>query len=81
MTRQKENALADYIKMISHAWTWNRLTEEEKKRFTNNLNSVKLRGTYLQRWETLNNLYYFYLAGIDYKPSGWRETDEEAPQF
>ena len=85
MTRQKENAISDFMDMISHSWTWNRLTEDEKKRFINILNSIafrgELKGTYRQRWDIMNNFYTFFLEGCGYKPFRWRETDEDAPQF
>lgn len=81
MTKTKENAISDFMDMISHSWTWNRLTEDEKKRFSNILYSIEVKGTYPQRWEALNNYYGFFLEGIGYKPIGWRETDEDAPQF
>ena len=81
MTRTKETAKADFIEMIGHSWTWARLTEEEKKRFSSTIYSSKVKGTYSQRWELLNSFYRFFLEGCGYKPFGWRETDEDTPQF
>lgn len=81
MTRTKENAISDFMEMISHSWTWNRLTEDEKQRFSNSIYSTKVKGNYSQRWEVLHGFYSFFLEGVGYKPIGWRETDENAPQF
>lgn len=75
--KNKENVLNDYYKMIINSWTWERLTEDEKTRFTNLLASARikeaLKGTYRARWNILNALYESFLIALEYKPIGWRE--------
>ena len=85
-TKMKENAYTDWFEMIFNSWTWVRLTDDEKTTFTNQMDGWcnyrgLLIGTYKQRWEILNELYYMYLLGIGYKPIGWRENTEENPKF
>lgn len=80
MTKNKENALIDFMNMIVDSWTWARMTHEERQRCTDGLCRAHLNGTWLQRWQTLNDLYYSFLLGLNYAPSGWREK-EEAPGF
>lgn len=82
----KENAYSDWFDMIFKSWTWKRLTDDEKTTFTNRMNDWcnydgHLVGTYKQRWEVLEELYYMYLLGIGYEPIGWRENTEENPKF
>ena len=84
--KAKENAYTDWFEIIFNSWTWKRLTDDEKTTFTNQMDSwcnyrELLIGTYKQRWEILNELYYMYLLGIGYKPIGWRKNTEENPKF
>lgn len=79
--REKENALQEYFNMIKESWTFNRMTEKEKERTFDALRFAKLKGTFLQRWEQLQAVYYGFLLGLGYSGAGWRETDTEAPLF
>lgn len=84
--KAKENAYADWFEMTFNSWTWEKLTDDEKTTFTNQMDfwcnrSGLLVGTYKQRWEILNEMYYMYLLGVGYKPIGWRENTEENPKF
>ena len=86
MTRTKENAYTDWFEMTFNSWTWAKLTDEEKERFTDSVGfwcngSGSLKGDYRHRWDVLNELYYMYLLGLGYKPIGWREDTVEIPQF
>lgn len=83
MNKTKESALSDWMEMIRHSWTWERLTEEERKRFCSLLSHpgcFHLRGSYMQRWDYLQDVYFAFLTALEYKPIGWRET-EEVPLF
>ena len=84
--KAKENAYADWFEMTFNSWTWEKLTDDEKTTFTNQMDfwcnhRGLLTGTYKQRWEILNEMYYMYLLGVGYKPIGWRENTEENPKF
>ena len=84
--KAKENAYTDWFEMTFNSWTWERLTDDEKTTFTNQMDfwcnhRGLLVGTYKQRWEILNEMYYMYLLGVGYKPIGWRENAEENPKF
>lgn len=77
MNKVKENAFKDWFDMIVQSWTWNKLTESERNIFTEQMDSWcnirgLLSGTYKQRWEILQEMYYVYLLGVGYKPIGWR---------
>lgn len=82
MERIKENAKEDFINMIQNSWTYNRLTESERENLKDvfcNIDNV-LKGTYRQRYEILQAIYYSFLKALDYEPIGWRE-EEEFPWF
>jgi len=70
--KNKENAVSDFLDMIRLSWTWEKLTNDEQTQFVNII--PELSGTYLQRYDTLQFMYHAYLAGLGYKPVGWRET-------
>lgn len=73
----KENALNNFINMIQNSWTYERLTKEEKERFFETMQHIEtrniLKGTYNQRWENLNAIYYAFLLGVGYSPINWRD--------
>lgn len=75
--KNKENAVLDFIGMIKESWTWEKLTEQEKKRFEDSVIwSIKqnvIIGTYKQRYQTLNALYHTFLEGVGYTGWKWRE--------
>lgn len=85
MERQKENAFSDYIQVIKQSWTWNRMTEEEQKRFLDmviqeyNRNLVIV-GTYQHRNRVLNAIYGAYLSGLGYCGGDWREPEKIEPK-
>lgn len=84
MTKEQEKAmlLAEFRTMISHSWTFERLTEKEKERIMIVLSEKDfrtmraLKGTKQQRWNILNAIYSSFLIVLDYKPIGWREKEE-----
>jgi hypothetical protein len=74
MTKDKEQAKDDYMEVISHSWTWERLTITEQDRFSDIVSQQKLAGTYQQRHDTIHAMYSAFLAALEYEPSGWREV-------
>lgn len=67
-------AVEDYFEnVIKKSWTWERLTEEEKRRFVNMPVFDEIRGADKQRVEWLNTIYHAFLVGLGYKLIGWRE--------
>lgn len=73
----KENALNNFINMIKNSWTYAKLTKEEKEKFFETMQHIEtrniLKGTYKQRWEILNTIYYGFLVGVGYSPINWRD--------
>lgn len=78
--KNKNNVFNDFYSMIEKSWTWERLSTYERQRFYDSINKDDIKGTYEQRWLTLNSCYHSYLIGLGYEPIGWRET-KEVPQF
>lgn len=80
MEKQKELSLVDFVGMIEKSWTYDKLTKEEREQFYLTFNSERIRealkGTYIQRWNILQAIYYAFLAGIGYDGCTWREELE-----
>ena len=85
MERIKENVLNDYIAMIKQSWTYAKMTKEEQKQLQEVFYSVRLenalKGTYKQRWDVLQAVYFGFLSGLGYAGGLWRETAEDVPSF
>lgn len=87
MERTNENATRDYIDMARHSWTYERMTEDERKRCEDALYScitqTAVKGTYFQRWNVLQAVYSAFLDGIGYDGPFWREPKRalENPKF
>lgn len=81
MERIKENAIQDHFNMITRSWTWARMTDEERTRYSLYLSELKVieavTGTYQHRWKVLNALYGMFLEGIGYTSGNWREPAKE----
>ena len=78
------SAVEDYFQnIIKKSWTWNRLTEEERRRFIDMDVFDRIKGNNKTRVEWLNTIYDSFLSALGYKPIGWRETEEEKqmPRF
>lgn len=72
------SVVEDYFQnVIKKSWTWDRLTEEEQKRFIDIDVFDRIKGSDKMRVEWLNTVYRSFLSALGYKPSGWRETEEE----
>ena len=81
MTRNKESAEFDWWKMTKESWTYKRLTQDERDRLTEAIDSVNLFGSYKQRFEYLHSVYYAFILALGYDATGWRETDRNTPNF
>ena len=78
------SAVEDYFQnVIKKSWTWNRLTEEERRRFVDMDVFDRIKGNNKTRVEWLITIYDSFLSALGYKPIGWRETEEEKyiPRF
>ena len=83
--RDKNLAKSNYLKSIEQSWTWARLTQEEKEKFIELLDhpcsGIVLRGTYDQRWQACDALYYTFLIGLGYSPLDWRDNQPTVSTF
>lgn len=81
MEKSKENALHDYIIMTGNAWTVDRMTEKEKDTLLKLFHSIQtekaLKGSYNQRWKTLQAIFNAYLQGLGYTGYDWRESKKQ----
>ena len=80
MEKVKENAIMDFVHMISNSWTWGRMTDEERQRFTRCIDDLpkgSVTGTYDSRWQTLHAIYSAFLAGLGYDGANWREPPKQ----
>lgn len=68
-----ENYLQNVIKK---SWTWEKLTEEEQRRFIDMDVFDRIKGNDKTRVEWLNTIYQAYLIALMYNPIGWREESE-----
>ena len=63
----------EFYESLTQSWTWERLTEEEKRKF-NNMNVLdRLKGTNNQRIDSLNLIYHAFLLGLGYDNPNWRD--------
>lgn len=76
-TLRKQEILNDFISMIVKSWTYERLTDKERKIIIHTLIDFiyenKINGNKDNIWASLNNCYHMALNMLDYKPIGWRE--------
>lgn len=80
MVRNKENAINDFIDMIKHSWTYEKLTKQEKYKLVEVFNNIRvskcLKGTYKQRYDILQAIYMSFLYGVGYNDFNWRCDNE-----
>lgn len=70
-------AVENYFQnVIKKSWTWQKLTEEEQKRFIDMNVFDRIKGNDDTRVEWLNTIYQSFLSALGYKPIGWREKTE-----
>ena len=83
--KDKNLAKQEYLEMIKKSWTWAKLTEKEREKFSELLehpcSAIVIRGNYDQRWEACEALYHTYLEGLGYTPLEWRETQPIVSTF
>lgn len=76
--------IEEYKNMIKNAWTFQRLTEDERTRFLNLLShpctTNALKYSHNHKWDILNAMYHAYLEALEYQPIGWREEKEQNNQ-
>lgn len=72
-----------FQRVIKKSWTWERLTDEERKRFIYMTVFDEIKGNDRMRTEWLRTIYSAFLVGVGYTDFGWRETEEEKelPKF
>lgn len=78
------DAVEDYFQnVIKKSWTWEKLTDEEHKRFIDMDVFDRIKGNDKTRIEWLNTIYHSFLSALGYQCIGWRETEEEKemPRF
>ena len=78
------NVVEDFFqRVIKKSWTWERLTDEERKRFIDMTVFEEIKGSNKTRTEWFCSIYIAFLCGVGYTPIGWRETQEEKqmPKF
>lgn len=70
-------AVENYFQnVIKKSWTWEKLTEEEQKRFIDMNVFGRIKGNDATRVEWLNTIYQSFITALGYKPIGWREEAE-----
>ena len=76
--KDKELAKQEYLEMIKQSWTWAKLTEKEREKFSELLehpcSAVVIKGNCNQRWNACEALYHTYLEGLGYDPLEWRDA-------
>lgn len=77
-----KNAITDFKNMIKQSWTYGKMTISERNAWDSLLEHTRttdaLKGTYKQRFDILNAVYYSYLIGIGYSDFSWRENEKDA---
>lgn len=76
MKKDKIQALPDFRRIIENSWTFGRMTDTEKKRWSGVLAGVRItdiQGTYVQRWAAYNAVYGAFLSALGYDGPEWRE--------
>ena len=75
--KKQTGIVSDYIeRVIKKSWTWEKLTDDEKKRFLAMQVFDRIKGNDGTRIEWLNTIYSAFLDALEYKPIGWREASE-----
>lgn len=84
MEKRKENVIQDYQQMIYKSWTYEKMTPQERHQWAQVLDHLEitnvLKGTYNQRWETLQAIYHTFLLALNYTWN-WREEKESEVAF
>ena len=78
MMENLDNVTNKYFQnVIKNSWTWERLTKEEKQRFTNLdiFDEIKRNKDTKEQW--LFTIYAGFLVGCGYDGFRWRKTEKE----
>lgn len=80
--KKQSNVVENYFQnVIKKSWSWEKLTNEERKRFIDMDVFDRIKGNDQTRIEWLNTIYQSFLAALDFEPIGWRETERDTPNF
>ena len=64
----KAKAIPDWMDMTFQSWTWYALTDEQRAAWDQMVKKRWFRdavkGTYQQRWDALNAIYFAFLEGV-----------------
>ena len=67
-------AVENYFQnVIKKSWSWEKLTEEEQKRFIDMNVFDRIKGNDKTRVEWLNTIYHAFLLGLGYDSPNWRD--------
>lgn len=79
--KDKNAAIDCYLKIIYKSWTWDKLTEEERNRFIDQIDFIirsgHIKGNFARRCMIMGDLYSMFLYGIGYTNENWRINDSE----
>lgn len=85
MSKDKNNAKTDFLRMIYNSWTFAKMTQQEKaqilKIISEPITENATKGTHAQRWAIYQALYNAFLIAIGYTGAGWREEHPEKIPF
>ena len=81
MEKIKENAVAEFEKVIKNSWTYGKMTEEEKNRLWEKMGDFvrqgHVSGSFDQRWRTMQAMYGMFLAGLgNVNNPNWRDPED-----
>lgn len=67
----KAKAIPDWMDMTFQSWTYNALTDEQRDKWHKLLKKQwvtdSIQGTYKQRWNALQAIYFAFLEGVGLK--------------
>lgn len=81
--QKHDKAMEDFFNnVIKKAWTWEKLTEEEKEKFCDMDVFKMIKGDDDTRTTWLSTIYSAYVYGLGFDGIAWRKEDrEEIPLF
>lgn len=77
MTKDKNTSVMDFMQMTYNSWTYNKMSTDEKNRLADVVawctNQGIVKGTWKQRWDIMQAVYWSFLQGIGYDGPCWRD--------
>lgn len=75
--KDKNDAYDNFIDMIKNAWTWDKMTPEERSRCISAFTITRqfIKGSYSARWEMMHAIYEAFLIGIGCTSWDWRREE------